>query len=382
MSILINKHWKAITHVVTILLLCVGTRAYAQSPITATASEFGDAAAACIDAASPDKLDANKLLSRGWKKVGNHKAPLGEVLIFAHANNGARIFSSSSPSGFCIVDGYGQNSVQFDAFRLAVGNRLKADFGMDGQTDVKIGNPGSATRRQGFVIGNAVGALSSEMRQTGFNVRFVTVNVKFAGSPAMFQTSRPPLSEAEIAENRAKDRQDFDYADGMASSQDIVPLVNACATSLRNNAALPSDGGWRKSIHGSGTPRSLDAIKSGDIKAMMAGIAHTRQMLYRVGQRGFVTKYFVRGTHMVCEALIKIDPSQRNAARNQVVSALGLGQPQNPSAQTKEFAAEYALDDLTETYAIGASTVALHSGEGTGFERPDPATATFSVFVF
>ena len=364
----------------TALLAYAPQSAVAQTGALTTPADFASAAAACVDAVSPDKLDTGKLLARGWTKQGDHKAPFGAATLFAHPKNSARIYASLTPSGYCIVDGCGQNAVQFDNVQAAVGDRLLADYGVSGLSDVKSGVPGSSERRQGFVVGNAVGAFSAVMRKDGFNYRFTTVNTKFAGSPTTFQTARPPLTEAEIAENRAKDMQHFAYASEVAPPESIVPIVNACATALRSNAAFPE--GWRKSTHGSGTPRGVNAIKSRDIKSTMAGMAHSRQLLYREGHRGLVTKYFLRGTHMVCEAIVKIDPAQREQARGQILAALGLGKPQKPSAQVREFAAEYALDDITETFEMGNSTVALRAGSGTSFDKPDPAFATFSIFVF
>jgi hypothetical protein len=355
--------------------------ALAETVTVTTPADFGLAAAACIDAVSPDKLDADKLSRRGWKKQGNDKAPFGEVSVFQHASNSARILAGLRPSGYCIVDAYSQNANLFEAVQTAIEERLKTEFGMSGLTDVKSGEANSSIRRQGFVIGNAVGGFSTKTRQAGLNLRFTTVNAQFAGSPKAFQTSRPPLSEAEIAENSAEERQHETYAGGLGSPADIVPLVNACATALRTNSGLAGSG-WNKSIHASGTPRSVQAIENRDSKAMMAGMAHTRQVLYWEGHRGLVTKYFYRGAHVVCEALIKIDPAQRNLVSGQVVSALGLSKPQKASSQITEFAAEYNLDNMIDAYAMNGSTVVLHAGAGTSLETPDPEKPTFSVFVF
>jgi hypothetical protein len=346
-----------------------------------TPADFAVAAAACVDAVSPDKLDADKLAARGWKKLGNDKAPFGEVAVFRHATNGARILAGLRPTGYCIVDAYAQNATQFEGFQTAIEVQLKTEFGMNGLTDVKSGDADSKARRQGFFIGNAVGGFSSKMRENGLNLRFTTVNAQYAGSPKMFQTARPPLTEAEIAENGAEDRQHEAYANGPASPKDIVTLVNSCATALRTSSALAGNG-WNKSIHGSGTPRSVQAIKTRDIKAMMAGMEHTRQLLYREGHRGLVMKYFVRGNHVVCEALIKVSPAQIDSTRDQIVSTLGLGKPQKPNAQIKEFAAEYALDDMAEAYPMGSSTVVLRRAAGHSLEKQDSTKPTFSVFVF
>jgi hypothetical protein len=364
------------------LLIVVPGQVAAQPAATTTPADFATAAAACIDAVSPDGLDPDKLIKRGWVKAGTDKAPFGDILVFTRANSNARIVTSVRPTGFCIADGFGQTGDAFDPFQSAVEEKFKAEFGKAGQTEVSIGTPGSAERRQGFVIGNAVGGLSSAMRPSGFNLRFTSVNTKFSGSPATFQTSRPPLSDAEMGENRMKERAEADYANGKAPLAEIIPMVNACATSLRTNSALPAADSWRKSIHSSGTPRSVAAIKTRDMKAVMAGMAHTQQQLYRVGKRGTLTKYFVRGTHMVCEALIKTDPLDLAAARAELVATLGLGKPQRPDAKVREFAAEYLLDDLTETYAMNGSTVAIRSGFGSRLEKLDLATPTFSVFVF
>jgi hypothetical protein len=356
--------------------------AVAQPVSPTPPADFAMAAAACLDAVSPDKLDPATLTKRGWTQSGTDKAPFGEMLVFTRAGTQARIVTSTRPTGFCIVDAYGPSNDQFDAYRIAVGERLKADYGQTGQTDVTIGDPGSPARRQGFVIGNGVGGLSSAVRPSGFNLRFTAVNAQYAGSAKTFQTSRPPISDAEMAENRAADRAEFDYANQAGTLADLPSMVNACATALRTDSALPASDNWRKSTHGSGSPRAVAAIRNGDMKAAMGGMAHSSQQLYRVGKRGFVTKYFVRGAHNVCEAIVRLDQPADAAGRAQLMTALGLGKPQKPDAKMRDFTAEYMIDDLNDAYAMGTSTVALRAGNGTRFEKPNPATPTFSVFVF
>lgn len=355
----------------------------AQVATPAPPADFAAAAAACIDAASPDKLDTGKLVKRDWVKQGDDRAPFGAVAIFTHSASISRIFASPTPGGYCIVDGYGAQVDQFDVYKAAVAARLTADHGTSGASDVAVGKPGSDDRRQGFVIGNAVAAYSAVLRAGGLNLRFTVMNAKFAGNPQMFQTSRPPLSEAEMAENGAKNLKDLDYARGNASAQDLVANVRACAAALRSNAPLPAEDGWRKSIHASGTPRSVDALKTRDMNAILAGMANTRQLLYRAGgHRGLITKYFVRGVHNVCEATVFVDPANAGVVKAETIAALGLGTDGGASGKAKGFADEYMLADLTRTWKWEQSELALRQGHGTGVDRPDPAKTTISVIVF
>jgi hypothetical protein len=363
------------------LLICCSATAEAQAVRPASPTEFAAASAACIDAVSPDKLDASKLEARGWVKLSDERAPFGQTAIYTHADSTVRIYASPTPSGFCIVDSYGQDFSQFELYQNAVAERLKADYGTAGLTDVTIGKPGADDRRQGFLVGNAVAGYSGAMRAGALNLRFTVVNTKFAGSPQMFQTSRPPVSEAEIAESRAKDRAYAEYANGPGTAPDLLAMARACASALRGDGALPGDG-WRKSIHASGTPRSIDALKKRDVNAMMAGMAHTRQVLYQVDHRGVVTKYFVRAVTNVCEATIFVDPAEIDAIKAQIVAALALGKDKSPSGKAKDFAGEYMVTDLTRTYQWNDSEIALHQGFGTSLDGPDSGKTSISIFVF
>jgi len=363
------------------MLACWTQFAGAQPVSQASPADFAAAASACIDAVSPDKLDSGKLVARGWVKQGDERAPFGQTAIYSHAGNTARIYASPTPSGYCIVDGYGQDFSQFELYQNAVADRLKTDFGASGLTDVTIGKPGADDRRQGFAIGNAVAGYSGTMRAAGLNLRFTVVNTKFAGSPQVFQTSRPPLSEAEMAENGAKDRAYADYANGPGTAQDLIAMTRSCASALRDGTALQGEG-WRKSVHASGTPRSVEALKKRDMKALMAGMANTRQVLYRVGQRGLVTKYFVRGVHNVCEATVYADPAAIDAIKAQVAQELALGKDKDPSGKAKDFAGEYMITDLTRTYQSDQSEIAFHEGHGTSLEGPDSGKSSISIFVF
>jgi hypothetical protein len=363
------------------LLVCCSQLTWAQSASPESLSDFTSAASACIDAVSPDKLDSGKLAARGWVKSSDERVPFGQVAIYTHVGSTVRVYTSPAPSGYCIVDGYALDFRQFELYQNAIADRLKADYGTTGLTGVTIGKPGADDRRQGFVIGNAVAGYSAAMRPAGLNVRFTVINTKFSGSPEAFQTARPPLSEAEIAENRLKDGAYADYANGAGTAQDLVVMAKSCASALRDDGALPGDG-WRKSIHASGTARSMEALKKRDTSALMAGMAHTRQVLYRVGHRGLVTKYFVRGVHNVCEATVYTDPTAIKAIEAQVVVELALGKGKEPSGKAKDFAGEYMVSDLNRTYQWDQSEIAFHQGHGTSMEGPDSGKSSINIFVF
>lgn len=363
------------------LLVCWAQVTGAQTVTLASPTDFAVASSACIGAVTPDKLDPTKLEALGWVKQSDDRAPFGPTAIFTRAGSPVRLFVSPSPSGYCIVDGYGQDFGQYETFQSAVADRLKTDYGSSGLTGVTIGKPGDDDRRQGFLIGNAVAGYSGTMRPGGLNLRFTVVNTKFAGSPQVFQTSRPPLSEAELAENRAKDRAAADFAKQPGTAQDLIAMAKDCATALRGDGALPGNG-WRKSIHASGTPRSVEAPKSRDTNAMMAGMAHTRQLLYFVGRHGLVTKYYIRGVTNVCEATIYVDPPAAEAIKAEAMAALGLTKGQSPSGKATDFAAQYAVTDLTQTYQWQQSEFGVRKGNGTSLDAPDSTKTSISIFVF
>ena len=356
----------------------------AQAEVALGLNDFALAAASCIDAVSPDKLDTNKLRAHGWTKTSDERAPFGRTAIFTHPANTFHIYASPDPSGYCMVDGYGLDFSQFEIFQNAVAARLKADYGKNGLTDVAVGKVGSDDRRQGFVIDNAVASYSAAMRSGKLNLRFTTMNVKFAGSTQLFQTSRPPLSDAEIAENRAKDFAALDFAKQPGTTQDLVAMARDCAIALRSDGALQGQG-WRKSIHASGSPHAMEALKSAkkpNINDIIAGMAHTRQVLYFVGRHGLVTKYYVRGVTSVCEAAIYANPAMIATIKAEAIAALGLGKDDRPSARANDFSREYLVTDLTRTYHWEKSEVGFHNGFGTSLDGPDSGKISLSIFVF
>ena len=158
-------------------------------------------------------------------------------------------------------------------------------------------------------------------------------------------------------------------------------MAKDCAAALRGDGALPGNG-WRKSIHASGTPRSVEAMKNRDTNAMMAGMAHTRQLLYFVGRHGLVTKYYVRGVTQVCEATIYVDPAASDAAKAEAMTALGLVKDQGPSGKANDFAGQYLVTDLTRTYQWQQSEIGFHKGYGTSLDGPDSGKTSISIFVF
>ena len=354
---------------------------FAQDVKLTPPADFAAAAAACIDAVSPDKLDPGKLNTRSWDKQSEQRAPFGSSALYTHAGSAAQIFASPSAEGFCIVDGYAKDFGQFETYRDAIASRLKADYNNTGLTAVAIGKAGDDDRRQGFAIGNAVAGYSGTMRNGGLNLRFTVVNAKFAGSVQAFQTSRPPLSESEIGENRAKDRAAADFAGQPGTAQDLVAMTKDCATALRGDGALPGNG-WRKGIHASGSPRAMEALKRRDTNGMLAGMAQTRQQLYFVGRHGYVTKYYVRGVTTVCEATIYADSAALDAIETEAKTTLTVGGDSKASGKAAEFASEYQLSDLQRTYRWNGSEVAVRKGSGTSFDAPNSGKFSLSIFVF
>jgi hypothetical protein len=372
---------RASAAVIAGVLGCCPLAAAAQSTAEAPPADFAAAAAACIAAVSPDKLDTAKLKAMGWTKQSDERAPFGITAAYTHAGNAARILASPTPSGYCIVDGYAKDFSQFEPYQTAIAERLRADYGTTGLSNVSIGQNGSDDRRQGFVIGNAVAGYSGAMRTGGFNLRFAVVNAKFAGSAEVFQTSRPPLSEAEIAENRAKDHAAYDFARQPGTAQDLVAAARDCAIAIRGDGALPGNG-WRKSIHASGSPRGMEALKRGDRNGMLAGMAQTSQVLYFVGRHGLVTKYYVRGVTNVCEAKVYAEPAAIEAMKAEAVRLLALVNDQTPSGKAKEFVGEYMLPDLSRTYQWEQLELGFRQGSSTSTDGPDAGMASLSIYIF
>jgi hypothetical protein len=353
----------------------------AQSVAFATPTDFAVAAAACMEAVASDKLETDKLTSSGWKKQGVEKIPLGEYSVLQSGAQGVRILAGSSPSSFCFADGYIQSADQFDAVSDLIGKRLKAAYGTTGQTDVASGKPGETKRRQGFLVANAVAGLSLAQRPTGLALRFTAVAKKFSGNPASFQTSRPPLSEAEMAENRAEERAAGEFAKTTGGVQELLAMASDCAAALRGDGALPGDG-WQMAMHASGSPRGMEALKKRDANGMMAAMAQTRKVMFKTGRRGLVTKYFVRGVTSVCEATIYVDPALLEVTRTEAASVLALGKDSAPSRKAADFAGEYMVTDLDRTNKWGQSEVAFHQGFGSSLDRPDSGKTSLSIFIF
>ena len=64
----------------------------AQTIERATPPQFAAAAAACMTAVSPDKLDAAKLGALGWIKQSDQQAPFGAAAVYGHAESPVRIY--------------------------------------------------------------------------------------------------------------------------------------------------------------------------------------------------------------------------------------------------------------------------------------------------
>lgn len=359
------------------LLALSGSQATA-APVPA--ADFAAAARACIEAVSPDRLDTGKLVAMGWVREGEERAPFGPVGRYSHGGAASTIYASPHAQGYCIVDGYAKVASDFDTYQSALAARFKADFGLQGTTDVSMGKPGDEDRRQGFVVGHAVAAYSGVARPDGLDLRFTVVNVAGAGSPAVFQKSRPPISDAEIAENRTRSLKARDYAKQSGNAVDLAALTRDCIATMRGDKRLPGDG-WQSSIHSIGTPRAKELLARRDYAGMMADMANTRETFYRAGRRGYVTKYYLRGPTIACAATIYADPAVIPAIRAELATLLPLGSEGNASGFVRNFGKTYATA-LERSARVDRSELAVAQGIARGLDSQGPEQSGLTIFVF
>ena len=125
------------------------------------------------------------------------------------------------------------------------------------------------------------------------------------------------------------------------------------------------------------------AMQRRDVQGMMAGMRHSRRLLYRSGHKGFVTRYFSAGEPYACQATIVADAANLDALRRQIVLDLGLGNPGSPDATVTSFADQYLLGDMNEIYRKDGSTFVVHADTTDRLLwHPDTAQPTISIIVF
>lgn len=142
--------------------------ALAAATRVSPAADIAAAATLCIAA-----LDGNNLDTAGMERVGWSRGEGGS--IYSRPGNNARIFAGP---GQCVVDAYGEDAGSFDAIRDAIESQLRAFFGRDVRLAASTGNARSASRGQGFLVGNRLGVLSSERRFNGLSIRFTVMSFR------------------------------------------------------------------------------------------------------------------------------------------------------------------------------------------------------------
>ena len=138
-----------------------------QAPAPAPAADFAAAAEACIAALQPGAVDGAALRQGGWAVVRSGETPAGHVDVFGRSDSRVQIFASGM--GHCVVDGMA-GADQYDVVRDAIRDRLAARFGSEFSLTSAVGTVG-----QGYSVGDRIGALSSQPRDGGLNLRFTSM---------------------------------------------------------------------------------------------------------------------------------------------------------------------------------------------------------------
>jgi hypothetical protein len=138
-----------------------------QASAPAPAADFAAGAEACMAALQPGAVDGAALRQAGWSVVRSGETPMGHVDIFGRSDSRVQIYASSR--GHCVVDGLA-GADQFDAVRDAIRDRLASRFGSEFSLTSAVGTVG-----QGYSVGDRIGALSSQVRPQGLNLRFTTM---------------------------------------------------------------------------------------------------------------------------------------------------------------------------------------------------------------
>ena len=139
----------------------------AQATAPASPADFAAGAEACIAALQPGSVDAAALRQAGWATVRSGETPMGHVDVFGRSDNHVQLFVSAM--GHCVVDGMA-GADQYNAVRDAIRDQLAARFGSEFSLTSAVGTVG-----QGYSVGDRIGALSSQPRDGGLNLRFTSM---------------------------------------------------------------------------------------------------------------------------------------------------------------------------------------------------------------
>jgi hypothetical protein len=129
-------------------------------------SSAADIAAAAVLCATPTGARADALTAAGWSAQGGR---------FRRAGSNVAILGFGAQ---CIVDAYGDRADAFDRIRDAIRDALVTRFGRGNvRLASSMGNAGSFSRGQGFMIDGRIGVLSSEQRPNGLSIRFTVMAI-------------------------------------------------------------------------------------------------------------------------------------------------------------------------------------------------------------
>jgi hypothetical protein len=124
--------------------------------------EIAAGAVACVEALGGESANKAAIEAAGWRAEGSG---------FVRSGSNVRIVLVPTGAGMCVVDAYGERGDSFDAIAEAVKTGLTARFGREVATAMAIGNESSASRGQGFTVGNRMSIVSSERRPDGLSIR-------------------------------------------------------------------------------------------------------------------------------------------------------------------------------------------------------------------
>lgn len=161
-----GKQKRHSSFVVGAIACAAAATAFAAAPAAARPSsppeEIAAGAVACVEALGGERADRAAIEAAGWRAEGSG---------FVRSGSNVRIVLVPMGAGMCVVDAYGERADSFDAIAEAVKRRLTARFGRDVATAMATGNESSASRGQGFTIGNRMSIVSSERRPDGLSIR-------------------------------------------------------------------------------------------------------------------------------------------------------------------------------------------------------------------
>jgi hypothetical protein len=136
-----------------------------------SAAEIAAGAVACVEALGNGRPNQAAIEAAGWRSEGSRASG------FAREGSNVRIMFVPMGAGMCVVDAYGEGDDSFGSISEAIRSQLTARFGRQVSLGRALGDESSASRGQGFIVGNRVSVLSSERRPDGLSIRVTAMSM-------------------------------------------------------------------------------------------------------------------------------------------------------------------------------------------------------------